>query len=88
MTISATICICTALILGGMKQQDLHQLVKYSDKYVAFVGNIRHVKAVGTSMSEVYQKLKEKKITDATITYIPPVDKSVAFASSSSSRFS
>jgi hypothetical protein len=70
-----------------MKQQDLHQLVQYSDKYVAFIGDIRHVIASGTSMSEVYQKLKEKKITDATITYVPPVDKSVAFASSSLPRF-
>jgi hypothetical protein len=59
-----------------MKQQDLQQLVQYSDKYVAFVGDILHVIASGNSMSEVYNKLKEKKITDATITYIPPADKS------------
>ena len=59
-----------------MKQQDPQQLVKYSDKYVAFVGDILHVIASGTSMTEVHNQLKEKKITDATITYIPPVDKS------------
>jgi Family of unknown function (DUF5678) len=59
-----------------MKQPDLQQLVKYSDKYVAFVGDILHVKAVGKTMSEVYKKLQEQKITDATITYIPPADKS------------
>jgi hypothetical protein len=59
-----------------MKQQDFLQLVKYSDKYIAFVGDILHVIASGTSMTEVHNKLKEQNITDATITYIPPVDKS------------
>jgi hypothetical protein len=63
-----------------MKQQDLQQLAKYSDKYVAFVGDILHVKAVGTSMTEVHNQLKEKKITNATITYIPPVAKSVTLS--------
>jgi hypothetical protein len=58
-----------------MKQQDLLQLVKYSNKYVAFAGDILHIIASGTSLSEVYKKLKAKKITDATITYIPPVDR-------------
>jgi hypothetical protein len=57
-----------------MKQQDVQHFITYSDKYVAFIGDIMHVIASGTSMSEVYKKLKEKKITDATITYIPPVD--------------
>jgi hypothetical protein len=64
-----------------MKQQDLQQLAKYSDKYVAFVGDILHVITSGTSMTEVYNKLKEKKITDATITYILPAEKSVSFVS-------
>jgi hypothetical protein len=59
-----------------MKQPDLKQFIKYSDKYVAFVGDILHVKAVGKTMTEVYNKLKKQNITDATITYIPPVDKS------------
>jgi hypothetical protein len=59
-----------------MKQQDIQHFVKYSDKYVAYVGDILHVIASGTSMTEVHNILKEKKITDATITYIPPVDKS------------
>jgi hypothetical protein len=59
-----------------MKQQDLQQLLKYSDKYVAFVGDILHVKAVGKTMTEVQNKLEEQNITKATITYIPPVDKS------------
>jgi hypothetical protein len=65
-----------------MDQQDLQQLVQYSDKYIAFVGDIYHVIASGTSLTEVHNKLKEKKITDATITYIPPVDKSLTLASS------
>jgi hypothetical protein len=59
-----------------MNKQDVEdQLVKYSDTYVAFVGDIRHVIATGTTMSAVYKQLKEKKITNATITYIPPVDR-------------
>jgi hypothetical protein len=63
-----------------MKQQDVQQLAKYSDKYIAFVGDILHVKAVGKTMTEVYNKLKAKKITDATITYIPPVDKTLTLS--------
>jgi hypothetical protein len=59
-----------------MKPQDLQQFVQYSDKYIAYVGDILHVKAVGKTMTEVYNKLKEQQITDATITYIPPADKS------------
>jgi Family of unknown function (DUF5678) len=59
-----------------MKQQDVQHFVKYSDKYVAYVGDILHVIASGTSMTEVHNKLKEQNITEATITYIPPVDKS------------
>jgi hypothetical protein len=62
-----------------MNQQYVQYFVKYSDQYVAFVGNSRDVIASGKSMHEVYNKLKEKKITEATITYIPPVDKSIAF---------
>jgi hypothetical protein len=58
-----------------MKQQDLQALAKYSDTYVAFVGDIRHVVASGSSMTEVSTQLKAKHITAATITYIPPVDK-------------
>jgi hypothetical protein len=69
-----------AIIYVGMKRQDLRHLVNYSDKYVAFVGDILHVIASGTSMSEVYKKLKEKKISDATITYIPPLDKSLTLS--------
>jgi hypoxanthine-guanine phosphoribosyltransferase len=58
-----------------MKQQDVQQLAKYSDKYIAFVGDILHVIASGTTMTEVTNILKEQNITKATITYIPPVDK-------------
>jgi hypothetical protein len=64
------------IILVAMRQQDPQQLAKYSDKYVAFVGDIFHVIASGTSMTEVHNKLKAQNITEATITYIPPVDKS------------
>jgi hypothetical protein len=42
-----------------MKQQDVQHFIKYSDKYVAFVRDIRHVIASGTSMTEVYNKLKK-----------------------------
>jgi hypothetical protein len=64
-----------------MKQQDGQHLAKYSDKYVAFVGDIRHIIASGTTLTEVHNILKAKKITQASITYIPPVDKSVSFTS-------
>jgi hypothetical protein len=64
-----------AIILVGMKQQDPQQLAKYSDKYIAFVGDILHVKAAGKTLAELHNKLKEQNITQATITYIPPVDK-------------
>jgi hypothetical protein len=64
-----------AIILVGMKQQDLQQLAQYSDQYIAFVGDILHVIASGTSLTEVHNQLKEKNVTKATITYIPPVDK-------------
>jgi hypothetical protein len=47
---------------------------------VAFVGDILHVIASGTSLTEVHTQLKEKKITDATITYIPPVAKSLTLS--------
>jgi hypothetical protein len=63
-----------------MKQQDLQQLVQYSDTYVAYVGDILHVKAAGNTMTEVYNELKKQNITDATITYIPPVDKAITLS--------
>jgi AbrB family looped-hinge helix DNA binding protein len=63
-----------------MKKLDLQELANYSDKYVAFVGDIRHVIASGTSLADVQNILKEKKISDATITYIPPVDKSLTLS--------
>jgi hypothetical protein len=64
-----------AIILVGMRQQNSQELAKYSDKYIAFVGDILHVKAAGKTLTELHDKLKEKNITKATITYIPPVDK-------------
>jgi hypothetical protein len=38
----------------------LQEAVKHSDKYVAFEGNLLHVIASGTSLTEVHNKLKEK----------------------------
>ena len=64
-----------AIILVDMKQQDPQELAQYSDKYIAFVGDILHVKAAGNTLAELHTKLKEQNITQATITYIPPVDK-------------
>jgi hypoxanthine-guanine phosphoribosyltransferase len=63
-----------------MKKLDLQELANYSDKYVAFVRDIRHVIASGTSLADVQNILKEKKISDATITYIPLVDKSLTLS--------
>ena len=59
-----------------MSDKDLKQLLKYSDKYVAYVGKFLNIIASGNSMTEVEKKLKSKKIKDATITYIPPSDRS------------
>jgi hypothetical protein len=69
-----------AVILVGMKQQDPQQLAQYSDTYIAFVGDILHVKAAGRTLAELHNKLKEKNITQATITYIPPVDKTLTLS--------
>lgn len=58
-----------------MKAKDLKQLIRYSDKYVAYVGKFLNIIASGNTMNEVEKKLLNKKIKDATITYIPPKDK-------------
>lgn len=58
-----------------MKTKDLKQLIKYSDKYVAYVGKFLNIIAYGNTMNEVEKKLRNRKIKDATITYIPPKDK-------------
>ncbi len=59
-----------------MSNKDLKQLLKYSDKYVAYVGKYLNIIASGKNMIDVEKQLKNKKIKDATITYIPPSDRS------------
>lgn len=59
-----------------MKQNDLERLAKYSDKYVAYAGKLLNVLAFGSTIKDVEKKLKAKKISKATITYIPPINKS------------
>lgn len=59
-----------------MSDKDLKQLLKYSDKYVAYVGKFLNIIASGDTMNDVERKLINKKIKDATITYIPPSNKS------------
>lgn len=59
-----------------MSDKDLKQLLKYSDKYVAYVGKFLNIIASGDTMADVERKLISKKIKDATITYIPPSNKS------------
>lgn len=59
-----------------MSDKDLKQLLKYSDKYIAYVGKLLNVIAFGDTMADVERKLISKKIKDATITYIPPSNKS------------
>lgn len=59
-----------------MSDKDLKQLLKYSDKYVAYVGKFLNIIASGDTMAEVEKKLINKKIKDATITYIPPSNRS------------
>jgi hypothetical protein len=48
--------------------------------YVAYVDDILHVIASGTSMTEVQNKLTAQHVTKVTITYIPPVDKSTTLS--------
>ncbi|MBI2594387.1 hypothetical protein HYW39_01690 [Candidatus Curtissbacteria bacterium] len=59
-----------------MSDKDLKQLLKYSDKYVAYVGKFLNIIASGDTMADVEKKLTKKKIKDATITYIPPSSRS------------
>lgn len=59
-----------------MKKNDFEILIQYSDKYIAYVDRMFNILASGSTISEVEEQLTKKDITDATITYIPPVDKS------------
>lgn len=65
-----------------MKKNDLEILKKYSDKYIAYAGKFLNILASGRTMRDVEIQLKKKKITDATITYIPPANKSFSFIGS------
>lgn len=58
-----------------MNKNDLKKFAKYSDKYVAYIGDFLNIIASGKSIHDVEKQLRVKKIKDATITYIPPVDK-------------
>lgn len=59
-----------------MSKKEIKILLKYSDMYIAYAGKLLNILASGSSMTEVEKKLKKKNISDAIITYIPPVDKS------------
>ena len=59
-----------------MKKGDLEILLKYSGKYIAYAGKILNILASGSTIQAVEKKLKKKKIAKATITYIPPANKS------------
>lgn len=59
-----------------MKNEDLKKLAKYSDQYIAFVDNMLNIMAYGKSMNDVVRQLKSKKIENATISYISPINKS------------
>jgi hypothetical protein len=58
-----------------MNDQSLEQLLKYSDKYIAYVDEYLNIIASGKSIGDVENQLKDKGVKDATITYIPPVNK-------------
>lgn len=58
-----------------MSDKDAKQLLKYSDKYVAYAGGFMNIIASGETMADVEKKLTSQKIKDATITYIPPANK-------------
>ena len=59
-----------------MKKSDLEILTSYSDQYIAYAGKILNILASGSTIKDVEKKLKRKKISKATITYIPPANKS------------
>ncbi len=59
-----------------MHKNDLKILAKYSDKYIAYTGKILNILASGSTMQAVEKELKKKNISTATITYMPPVNKS------------
>jgi hypothetical protein len=59
-----------------MKKQNTEILLQYSDKYIAYIDDIEQIIASGNTMIEVDKQLKKNNVKQATITYIPPVDKS------------
>lgn len=59
-----------------MKKIDVKILSRFSDKYVAYVDGIVNILASASTIKDLEQKLKKKKISNATITYIPPANKS------------
>ena len=56
-------------------KKDFKILAKYSDRYIAYSGEILNIIASGKTMQIVEKELKKKNISSATITYIPPADK-------------
>ena len=59
-----------------MKKQNTEILLQYSDKYIAYVDDIAQIIAAGDTMVEVDEQLRKSNVKQATITYIPPIDKS------------
>lgn len=57
-------------------KNDFEILAKYSDKYIAYSDKILNIIASGATMQAVEKELKKKNISTATITYIPPANKS------------
>ncbi len=57
------------------KKNDLEILANYSDKYIAYTGEILNILASGSTMKDVEKVLMENNISEATITYISPVIK-------------
>ncbi|QQG40830.1 MAG: hypothetical protein HYV37_00715 [Candidatus Levyibacteriota bacterium] len=61
-----------------MKKIDAKKLIKYEDQYVAFKGDKSSVLAFGITIKELEKKLDKLEITNAIISYIPPIGKSLS----------
>lgn len=59
-----------------MNKKELQVIMENSDRYIAYAGKIVNILASGKSLKDVENQLAKSKIKEATITYIPPLDKS------------
>lgn len=59
----------------NLTKSEIEILAHYSDTYIAYSSKMLNIIDSGSTMKELEKKLISKNITDAIITYIPPVEK-------------